>query len=248
MLTKKQNLFYWKLWAAAKVALVKSGLSPKEAEARRHEIHREALGVETSHTIFTNADFDKVKAAFLAIAQPGNMAAQIRQAAMPRERLLRSIDYLCDALGEDRTYAAAITTRMNHGGRIGQPWKDKRVAGFDYAHTKEERIARPELQIEELDESELGKVIVALKKVCRRKWPTKPELLDAINDLCRNQEPDPQAASEAVCKALSCDRLPDLERLGYDALAIVFGALCRLCNVPRSRLPVSHDAEIDQPF
>ena len=55
------------------------------------EIHRRALGCDKSSTALTNEEFDKVKAAFLAISRPDDLDAQIRQLNQARKRLLYRI-------------------------------------------------------------------------------------------------------------------------------------------------------------
>ncbi len=46
---------------------------------------------DKSHLDFTNEDFDRVLAEFRAVSRPDDLAAQLRQHAQPRTRLLYTI-------------------------------------------------------------------------------------------------------------------------------------------------------------
>jgi hypothetical protein len=62
-----------------------------EEDQRRHELYLQALGEEKSLTELDNDDFDKVKAAMLAIVEPGNLNAQLHALNGQRKRLLFGI-------------------------------------------------------------------------------------------------------------------------------------------------------------
>lgn len=118
MLTKKQNWFYWRLWAAA--ARGKDWSGP-QANMERHAAHVRALGRDKSHSMFTNAEFDKVKAEFELLADPTNLQAAIESADATigeRRRLVAGIEarvdesYLRPILESEHQYAG-------HG-----PWRD----------------------------------------------------------------------------------------------------------------------------
>jgi hypothetical protein len=90
MISKKQDSLYWREWAAAKKFCASLDLP----EPDRHQLHTQALGADKSHKDFTNADLDKVLAAFRAISDPANVQAQLRQIDQPRTRLLYAINRL----------------------------------------------------------------------------------------------------------------------------------------------------------
>lgn len=89
-MTPKQRIHLMaELWPAAAAAL---GCPANVRERRIEEIGR-ALGrpVVSASEIKTNRDFDLVKGHLLALAQPANLNAQVRQENMPRTRLIVGI-------------------------------------------------------------------------------------------------------------------------------------------------------------
>lgn len=78
-MTAAQTAMYFSLWGRVRDFYRAKGVDPKQCDAKRHELHRKALGADKSSTDFTNADLDKVKAVFLAIVEPGNLVAQLNQ-------------------------------------------------------------------------------------------------------------------------------------------------------------------------
>jgi hypothetical protein len=107
-MTTKQNHLYFRAWAKAKSVYVQyAGYSPKEAEALRHELHREALGEDKSHTDFTNDDFDAVLDAFesVAVLESGPASASHRAESMPRRRTI----YAVEKYGLNDSYIGAIS-------------------------------------------------------------------------------------------------------------------------------------------
>lgn len=114
-LTKRQLHHHWQLWQAAKAVLMRGRetWTKHEENERRHALYKDALGADKSLTEFTNADFDKVKAAMLAITNPGDLTAQLRQLNQERNRLLYGIRKLAGP-----AYIAAIVHRMNAEGKL----------------------------------------------------------------------------------------------------------------------------------
>lgn len=247
----KQLSFYRVLWSQAnRLIVARTGMSAKDAEAERHAIHVRALGFDKSSTELTNADFDKVKAAFLAIIKPGDMEAQIAQAAMPQTRRLVTLRHYLAAIGRPEEYAEAIARRMNKKGRIGQPWKEDRAYArgaatkreprgqkvfFDYAHTVGGEPVRKDLALEDLTADELEKVIVALKREAKRIWPKKDDLLAHLNELCAAEDFDARAAMGVIKNALNMPPgavlYPDL--MDYERLLVVLSALKSLGRTDR---------------
>jgi hypothetical protein len=118
-MTPKQHQLYFREWAKAKSVYVKfAGYSQKEAEAMRHELHRDALGSDKSHLDFTNDDFDAVLDAFEAVSvlEFGPHGHRERAAEMPRRRAI----YAVEKYGLPEPYVMAISVDQ-----FGTPdWRD----------------------------------------------------------------------------------------------------------------------------
>ncbi|MBL9187887.1 MAG: hypothetical protein JNK23_10435 [Opitutaceae bacterium] len=82
--------YFWE-WGRVRDILLKRGLSHAQADARRHELHRKALGRPKSSKEFSNADLDAVLAAFLAVSEGGNLDAQLAQLDMPEKRTAMAV-------------------------------------------------------------------------------------------------------------------------------------------------------------
>jgi hypothetical protein len=241
-MTTKQLQFYRVLWSQAKRMLVAHGMSSREAEEERHAIHRRTLGYDKSSKELTNEEFDQVKGAFLAISKPGDMKAQLAQAAMPKTRRLVTLRHYLAAIGRPDEYAEAIAATMNRKGRIGQPWEADRayVRGaktkraprgekvfFDYAHTQGGEPTRRDLTLDDLTADELEKLIVAIKREAKREWPTKELLLAHLNELCAAEGFDARAAMPAIRAALNMPEGAILypDGMDYERLLVVLSAL-----------------------
>ncbi len=99
-----QTSLYFFEWGRVRKHYLARGLDPKQADAKRHELHRKALGRDKSSKGFTNADLDKVIAVFRAEWDGGNLDAQLRQLDQPEERrrgLLANVATLAEACGID---------------------------------------------------------------------------------------------------------------------------------------------------
>lgn len=84
-----QTRLYFREWNLVRRHLLAKGIDPKQADNRRHELHRRALGADKSSKDLTNADFDKVLAAFRAVHDGANLDAQLRQLEQPEYRRKR---------------------------------------------------------------------------------------------------------------------------------------------------------------
>jgi len=91
-MTPAQTMLYFREWGAVRKHYTGQGIDPKQADAKRHELHRRALGVMKSSKDFTNADLDKVLGVFRAITQPGNLEAQLRQLDQAEKRFSALLD------------------------------------------------------------------------------------------------------------------------------------------------------------
>lgn len=86
-MTPAQNRKYRWEWSKVRTHLVARGMGAGQCEKERHAIHVRALGKDKSSTRLTNADFDKVIAAFRAAWDAGNLDAQLRQIDQAEKRV-----------------------------------------------------------------------------------------------------------------------------------------------------------------
>lgn len=108
MITKGQRVHLMaELWPDAAEAL---GCGKDDRE-RRIDVLSEALGrrIESANDINGNKEFDKVKAALLAISQPANLKAQLRQTDQEAIRLRFSIQRHVEAY-----WRAIATDKFSH--------------------------------------------------------------------------------------------------------------------------------------
>jgi len=102
MSTEAQQKHIMALWGDARRVLRQRGLSPKDADARRKQLHAEAGAVYPSnHALagqpksskdLNNDEFDRVKGKFLAIIRPNDAQAQIDQVNQPAKRAAHSAE------------------------------------------------------------------------------------------------------------------------------------------------------------
>jgi len=95
-----QKYAYWSRWQRCAAYFKTLGLVPAQIEAKRHTLTEKALGHPKSMADWkrwTNAEVDKVFAAFAAIYDGGNLDAQLAAIDQPKNRSLRVIDE-CRAL------------------------------------------------------------------------------------------------------------------------------------------------------
>lgn len=140
-MTPAQSMLYFREWGRVRDVLKAKGLPCGDVE--RHKLHLKALGARKSSKDFTNADLDKVLAAFKAITEPGNLTAQMRAMEQPQLRrldaqtaCLQLLDEL--AIGRDsteertdfiqRAYLDGIAKRFTHGAHVCFNTVDDRTA------------------------------------------------------------------------------------------------------------------------
>jgi len=241
-MNQAQMGLYHREWAKVRRALRGLGRSPQEADAERHALHVRALGEDKSSRLLTNGEFDAVLSAFRAISQPGNLQTQLDLQRMAATRELVTLRHYLGALAQTDAHAERIAAQMNLHGRIGQPAEEDRAyvrdaAGekvmFDYADTRNGEPRRRGLTLDDLAAPELRKLVIAVKKECRREWRTKVDLLNAIGAVCRSAGFDGRAAGPAICAALNVPPgTPlDLEDWNYETLLVALAAL-RTCAAP----------------
>jgi len=96
--TNQTNLYFFE-WGLVRKHYLAKGLDPKQADNKRHELHKRALGRDKSSKDFTNADLDRVIAAFRAVYDGGNLDAQLAQLDQPENRRLRMVQRCRAAAG-----------------------------------------------------------------------------------------------------------------------------------------------------
>lgn len=74
-----QTSLYFREWGNVRKHYLAQGIDSKLVDAKRHELHKRALGEMKSSKAFTNLDLDKVLAVFYAITRPSDLNAQLRQ-------------------------------------------------------------------------------------------------------------------------------------------------------------------------
>lgn len=140
-MTGAQAQLYFREWGRVRDVLKAKGLPHGDVE--RHKLHLKALGERRSSKDFTNADLDKVLAAFRAITEPGNLTPQMRALEQPQYRNVearaRCMEILDDLeIGRDSTiersefirgaYLDGIVKRLTHGKHINFSTCDDRTA------------------------------------------------------------------------------------------------------------------------
>lgn len=101
-MTPLQKRKYWWEWGKVRKHLLAGGAAADAVAARRHALHVRALGRDKSSATFTNADFDRVIAAFRAVWDDANFSVQMRQQEQPEGRAARTrarIEALLPAIG-----------------------------------------------------------------------------------------------------------------------------------------------------
>ncbi len=106
-MTKAQTSLYWRTWSDVRKSLIDfGGYTTKEADAKRQEIHVEALGSNKSSKALNNRDLDIILDHFrshLVLAQ-GPTTGPTREKQQPCDRLI----YAINALGLPEPYLKSI--------------------------------------------------------------------------------------------------------------------------------------------
>jgi hypothetical protein len=93
-MTKAQSSLYWRTWSKVRKVLIDfGGYSKEDADAERHEIHRQALGNDKSSTALTNRDLDAILDHFQSylVLADGPSTGPSRAASQPVSRLIWAI-------------------------------------------------------------------------------------------------------------------------------------------------------------
>ncbi|MDD2763449.1 MAG: hypothetical protein PHE83_05685 [Opitutaceae bacterium] len=85
-MTASQHRKYLSEWGLVRQVYRAKGLEPKACDAKRHELHKRALGRDKSSLDLTNSEFDAVLAVFSAISRPADLQTQLRLQEQAPER------------------------------------------------------------------------------------------------------------------------------------------------------------------
>lgn len=110
--SKAKDRLYLYEWGCARRVFRKQGFSSQEADAKRHELHIQAMGRDKSHYDFTNSDFDKVLGAFRAISKPADLISQLEALNGRTKRLIFGIRRTAAKMKVGEAYIAAISERQ----------------------------------------------------------------------------------------------------------------------------------------
>ena len=114
-MSPKQEPLYWREWGTVRIALRKLGHKKPDGELR-HWLTIQALGVDKSHKVFNNHDFDRWLAVARGYTLMGDLDEQLRLIAQPLARCMfacRSLLVKC-AIEEhgQEAYVRAIYQRV----------------------------------------------------------------------------------------------------------------------------------------
>lgn len=91
-MNEAQYRLYWREWKKVRTWLIQHGRTPAEADEMRGTLTEKKLGYKKSMSnwgTWTNAEVDKVLAAFRAISDGGNIDAQMAAEEQPAARKMR---------------------------------------------------------------------------------------------------------------------------------------------------------------
>jgi hypothetical protein len=119
-----QHRKYLSEWGLVRKHFRAKGLEPKACDAKRHELHKRALGHDKSSLDLTNAEFDAVLAVFSGISQPADLKTQLRLQEQSPVRLERLHSRAAELLGQldikpagREGYLDSLSRRI-----CGRPW------------------------------------------------------------------------------------------------------------------------------
>jgi hypothetical protein len=133
-MTALQHRKYLSEWGLVRKHFRAKGLEPKACDAKRHELHKRALGHDKSSLDLTNAEFDKVLAVFSGISRPSDLGTQIRL----QEQASSRMDLL-------HARAAELLDRLDikPAGRDGYlDFLSRRICGRPWVQLAEIEVAR----------------------------------------------------------------------------------------------------------
>lgn len=132
-MTPAQTAKYFGEWGRVRDVLKARGQPCGDVE--RHKLHLKALGVRKSSKDFTNADLDKVLAAFYAITRPADLKAQLQQLDQAQHRH-------SDLLERARDLAAQCVSKPGLEGRYLDGMSERVFHVAKYHLLDERRLAQ----------------------------------------------------------------------------------------------------------
>jgi len=123
-MTSAQHRKYLFEWGLVRKHFRAQGLEPKACDAKRHELHKRALGRDKSSLDLTNAEFDAVLAVLSGISRPADLKTQLRLQEQAPDRAGRRQARAVELLN------AMEVAKHGHGGYLdflskqicGRPW------------------------------------------------------------------------------------------------------------------------------
>jgi hypothetical protein len=199
-MTPKQKSLYWRLWQQAKAK------RPDFTDADRHRIHLETLGCDISSNDLTNAHLDKIYAAFLAIAKPGNIEPQLAKIEQPIIRARKAVRLIAAAIDRDDEWLESIIAQAN---------RERRLSATENS------------TFEDLNAGSLKTLLLIVKTAARREHPTKESLWQHIIVWVLENEVDSDWLIETAQNTLPRHKIAndfDIAALSYDHLLFFLGA------------------------
>ena len=161
-MTAAQTQLYFFEWGNARKWYLAHGLDPKQADNKRHTLHRQALGTDKSSKDFTNADLDKVLAAFRGVSRPDDFNAQMDIQEQPERRL-----------GKMQAEAWGIVRKVGWVMKASDP----QFAAENYLNKLARSVTgKSDVRFEEIGERETGRVLGILK----HRLGAKPEAVAVV--------------------------------------------------------------------
>ncbi|MCX8156182.1 MAG: hypothetical protein N3J91_07030 [Verrucomicrobiae bacterium] len=152
MPTPKQKAWYWREWAAVVAECKRAGIQVPD----RHELHRRALGHDSSMLELDNHELDLVIAEFRSWSQPDDLQAQLLPAAQQRKRKMWKLNQL---LGE-------LAVLLQQDGNESEKTKSARANRYLWAILRDKYGNRPP---EDLRDAELSLLLVDLTRAISRR-------------------------------------------------------------------------------
>jgi hypothetical protein len=124
-MTPAQHRKYLREWGLVRKIFRAKGLEPKACDAKRHELHKRALGHDKSSLDLTNAEFDSVLAVFSAISRPADLKTQLRLQEQAPERAVRRFSHAMDLMDDLGVTPTGYSGYLDQLSRkiCGRPWE-----------------------------------------------------------------------------------------------------------------------------
>ncbi|MFL6416120.1 MAG: hypothetical protein ACJ74Y_10700 [Bryobacteraceae bacterium] len=159
-MTDAQRRMHWRLWGQVKNVLMKGRetWTKHEENQRRHDFYATAGCRADSLTKFDQRDMDLFVGSAMAILQPGNLDAQLRQVRQGNKRALWMVRQLMREMNVNDNYVRGVIEQIEDGvdPNTTDAWQRER----ERSHSRRD--------LEQLTVPELKKVASALRSIKRR--------------------------------------------------------------------------------